>query len=173
MLLGLDRTVPFSLAQILVPGLAPHAPLAVAFGQVALYLALVVIGSFYVRRHIGQRTWRTLHYLTFLAFLGATAHGIGAGTDSGSPWAQALYLGAGRQSPSCSRTGSRCRWRGGSSAPPPPAHAEARDVERRGAGLGGEIDDRGVAVSPPQPELLARRSAATDEASRRMPTVEA
>src|SRR4029079_11481238 len=33
-LLGLDRTVPFSMAQILVPGLAPHAPIAVAFGQV-------------------------------------------------------------------------------------------------------------------------------------------
>ena len=94
MLLGLDRTVPFSLAQILVPGLAPHAPLAVAFGQVALYLALVVIASFYLRRRIGQRAWRTLHYVTFLAFLGATVHGIAAGTDSGSRWAQAIYLSA-------------------------------------------------------------------------------
>ncbi len=95
MLLGLDHSVPFSLAQILVPGLAPHAPLAVAFGQVALYLALVVVGSFYVRRSIGQRAWRVLHYLTFLAFLGATAHGIGAGTDSGAAWAQWIYLAAG------------------------------------------------------------------------------
>lgn len=94
-LLGLDRTVPFSMAQILVPGLAPHATLGVAFGQVALYLALIVTGSFYVRRRIGQRAWRTLHYLTFLAFLGATAHGVASGTDSGSPWAQALYIGAG------------------------------------------------------------------------------
>ncbi len=93
-LLGLDHSVPFSLAQILVPGLAPHAPLAVAFGQVALYLAIIVVGSFYVRRHIGQRAWRTLHYLTFLAFLGATAHGIGAGTDSGASWAQWIYLGS-------------------------------------------------------------------------------
>lgn len=93
-LLGLDSTVPFSLAQIVVPGLAPHAPLAVAIGQVALYLMAVVIGSFYARRHIGQRAWRTLHYLTFLAFAGATVHGIAAGTDSGSGWAQALYVGA-------------------------------------------------------------------------------
>ena len=93
-LLGLDRTVPFSLGQILVPGLAPHAPVAVAAGQVALYLMVVVTASFYVRRHIGQRAWRTLHYLTFLAFLGATVHGIGAGTDSGAGWVQAMYLGA-------------------------------------------------------------------------------
>jgi predicted ferric reductase len=95
MLLGLDTSVPFTFAQILVPGLAPHAPLAVAAGQVALYLAIVVVGSFYVRRQIGQRAWRVLHYLTFLAFLGATVHGIGAGTDTGASWAQWIYLGAG------------------------------------------------------------------------------
>ena len=95
MLLMLDTKVPFSVAQILIPGLAPHAPLFVAFGQVALYLSIVVVGSFYVRRQIGQRAWRALHYLTFLAFLGATVHGIGAGTDTGASWAQWIYLGAG------------------------------------------------------------------------------
>ena len=93
-LLGLDRTIPFSLAQIVVPGLSPHAPLAVGIGQVALYLMAIVTASFYVRRHIGQRAWRTLHYLTFLAFVGATVHGIASGTDSGAGWAQALYLGS-------------------------------------------------------------------------------
>ncbi len=94
MLLGLDHTVPFSLAQILVPGIAPHATLAVAFGQVALYLALIVTGSFYVRRRIGHRAWRALHYLTFLAFIGATVHGLAAGTDSAAGWAQGMYLAA-------------------------------------------------------------------------------
>ena len=67
--------------------LAPHATLAVAFGQVSLDLGLVVIGSFYIRRRSGNGTWRTIHYLTFLAFIGATVHGIAAGTDGGSPWA--------------------------------------------------------------------------------------
>ena len=94
MLLGLDHTVPFSMAQILVPGLAPHATVGVAFGQVALYLALIVIGSFYIRRRIGHRAWRAIHYLTFVAFIGATVHGIAAGTDGGSPWAQAIYVTA-------------------------------------------------------------------------------
>jgi sulfoxide reductase heme-binding subunit YedZ len=93
-LLAFDHTMPFSVAQILVPGMAPHAPVAVAFGQVALYLAAIVTASFYVRRRIGQRAWRTLHYVTFLAFLGATVHGIGAGTDSSAPWAQWLYIGS-------------------------------------------------------------------------------
>ena len=94
MLLGLDHTVPFSVAQVLVPGLAPHAPIAVAFGQVTLYLAIVVTGSFYVRRQIGHRAWRALHYLTLVVFVGATVHGIAAGTDSSTRWGQAIYLSA-------------------------------------------------------------------------------
>ena len=94
MLLGLDKTVPFSLSQIAIPGLAPYAPLAVAAGQVSFYLMAIVIASFYVRRTIGQRTWRALHYLTFLAFVGATAHGLTAGTTSGSAWAWAIYVAA-------------------------------------------------------------------------------
>ena len=94
MLLGLDKTVPFSLAQIAVPGLAPHAPLWVAAGQVAFYLMAIVVASFYVRRRIGQRAWRTLHYVTFLAFLGATLHGLLAGTDSGAAWAWWVYVGS-------------------------------------------------------------------------------
>jgi predicted ferric reductase len=93
-LLSLDSTVPFSLVQIAVPGLAPYAPLAVAAGQVSLYLMAVVVGSFYLRRRIGQRAWRVLHYVTFLAFIGATAHGIAAGTDSATPGAWWLYVGS-------------------------------------------------------------------------------
>lgn len=93
-LLGLDATVPFSFAQMLVPGLSPHAPLAVALGQAAFYLMAIVTLSFYARRRIGQRAWRTLHYVTFLAFAGATFHGIASGSDAGAGWAQALYLGS-------------------------------------------------------------------------------
>jgi sulfoxide reductase heme-binding subunit YedZ len=95
MLLGLDHTVPFSIAQILVPGMAPHAPVAVAFGQVALYLTAAVTASFYLRKRIGQRAWRMFHYVTFLAFAGATIHGIASGSDSNAPWAEGIYLVSG------------------------------------------------------------------------------
>jgi methionine sulfoxide reductase heme-binding subunit len=91
-LLGLDATMPFSVGQMLVPGLAPYSPLAVGVGQVAFYLMALVTASFYLRRQIGQRAWRALHYLTFLAFAGATVHGIVAGTDRSADWAQGLYL---------------------------------------------------------------------------------
>ena len=93
-LLGLDHSVPFSLAQIAIPFAAPYQPLWVGVGQIAFYLSLAVVGSFYARRRIGQRAWRALHYLTFFAFTGATAHGLMSGTDSGAPWARWTYFGA-------------------------------------------------------------------------------
>ena len=93
-LLSLDHSVPFSLRQILVPFTAPWQPLWVGIGQVAFYLSLIVVASFYLRRRIGQRAFRALHYVTFFAFCGATAHGLMSGTDSSAPWARWAYFGA-------------------------------------------------------------------------------
>jgi hypothetical protein len=93
-LLGLDATVPFSLGDMLVPFVAPYRPLWVGVGQLTLYLVAVVLASFYLRSRIGQRAWRLLHYLTFLSFAGATAHGILSGSDSGTAWAWWSYVGA-------------------------------------------------------------------------------
>ena len=91
-LLGLDATVPFSLFQIFVPFAAPYRPVWVGVGQAALYLVAIVSASFHLRRQIGQRSWRLIHYVTFLAFAGATAHGILTGTDSGAAWAWWSYV---------------------------------------------------------------------------------
>ncbi len=91
-LLGLDASVPFSLAAIVVPFAAPYRPLWVGVGQVALYLVAVVYASFHLRRQIGQRSWRLLHYVTFLSFVGATAHGILSGTDTNTAWAWWSYV---------------------------------------------------------------------------------
>jgi predicted ferric reductase len=52
-------------------------------------MALVI--SFYVRKKIGNRTWRMLHFVSFVAFLGAMLHGISSGTDSSEGWMQMIY----------------------------------------------------------------------------------
>ena len=93
-LLALDRTVPFTLSSLFVPFASPYRPVWVGIGQVSAYVMIIVIASFYVRRRIGQRTWRMLHYLTFLAWIGAAAHGIMSGTDTGTIWAWWLYVGS-------------------------------------------------------------------------------
>lgn len=88
-----DRYLPFSLAQVVLPFGAPYRPVWVGVGVIALYLTLLVSLTFYVRRWIGQRTFRAIHYLSFLAFVGAAAHGLLAGTDSALWTTQLMYAG--------------------------------------------------------------------------------
>ena len=92
--LALDTSVRIPVLALLVPGASPYRPLWVGSGVAAAELMLLVHLSFRVRRRIGVRNWRRLHYATYLAFLGATAHGLMAGTDSARPWALAMYLAA-------------------------------------------------------------------------------
>lgn len=92
--LMLDRTLRMPAAGLVVPGLSPYRPAAVALGALACELAALIALSFPLRRRIGFRTWRRLHWATYLVFLLATAHGLAAGTDSSRPWATGLYLGA-------------------------------------------------------------------------------
>ena len=93
-LLIFDASFSFTARSILVPFESPYSPITVGIGQLAFYAAAVVTASFYVRRRIGQRAWRLLHYVTFLAFIGASFHGIASGSDSGAAWAFWLYLTA-------------------------------------------------------------------------------
>ncbi len=93
-LLG-DHYIGFTLPQLLVPLASSYRPEWTALGIIGLYLLATVVASSYLRSHIGYRLWRSLHYLSFVAYLSALAHGIMAGTDTGEPWARALYLGTG------------------------------------------------------------------------------
>lgn len=86
-----DGHVRFGLGDVLVPFAASYRPFAVGLGGIAAYLAVVVHVSFALRRRIGARTWRRLHYATFAVFVAASAHGVLAGSDAGRPWAWVLY----------------------------------------------------------------------------------
>jgi sulfoxide reductase heme-binding subunit YedZ len=83
--LALDAVARVSPEALVIPGLAPRDRLAVALGVLAGDLMLVVAASSGLRRRIGFRFWRRLHWLTFLVFAAASAHGIMAGTDSSRP----------------------------------------------------------------------------------------
>lgn len=92
--LALDSFVPQSVRQLIIPFAGPYRPEWVGIGQLAFYLMIVVYASFFVRRRLGQRGWRLLHYTTLLAFIGATAHGVMSGTDTPASWAFVAYTGA-------------------------------------------------------------------------------
>jgi sulfoxide reductase heme-binding subunit YedZ len=90
----LDSTVHIGPAALLVPGLATYRPLWTGLGVVAADLAVLIWISFPLRKRIGTRVWRKLHWATYGVFVLATAHGLMAGTDAAQPWAFDLYLGA-------------------------------------------------------------------------------
>lgn len=77
----LDPVLRFGFVAVLVPGAAPWRPLPVAAGIVTLWLMLVLAGSFHVRRRIGQRRWRLLHYASSAAFTLGLFHALNVGSD--------------------------------------------------------------------------------------------
>ena len=89
--LTLDQTVRMPLVGLVIPGLSPYRPLATGFGVLAAEMMILIYASFPLRRRIGVRNWRRLHYLTFAVFAAATLHGLATGTDK---WAFGLYTGS-------------------------------------------------------------------------------
>lgn len=77
----LDPVMHFGLLSALVPGAAPWRPGSVALGVVAGWLSLLLAASFRMRRWIGQKGWRRLHYASFAAFALALGHALLVGTD--------------------------------------------------------------------------------------------
>jgi predicted ferric reductase len=93
-LLG-DQYIDFGLVDIIYPFAAGYRPGWVGLGQLGFYLSLALTLSFYVRKRIGPKTWRSLHYLTFLAYALVVVHSLTSGTDASELAVQAMYLGTG------------------------------------------------------------------------------
>lgn len=93
-LLG-DEYIDFNVFHLTIPFIAPYEPLWTGLGTLSLYLSAALTGSFYVRKQIGQKRWRALHYFTFVAYLLILAHGLMAGTDSKLGLMRLMYLSTG------------------------------------------------------------------------------
>ena len=89
-----DEFFDFSWVSGVVPWGSPYKPFWTGVGVIAMYLLVLTNLSFYIRKKIGPRVWRRLHYASPLLFVAATMHGLGAGTDSQEPLAFAMYVGA-------------------------------------------------------------------------------
>jgi predicted ferric reductase len=91
--LTLDHYLPFTWAQVLIPFIAPYRALWVGIGVISFYLIVLVTVTFYMRRRIGMRTFRVIHVLSLVGYLGATLHGLYAGTDAPLLAMQIMYKG--------------------------------------------------------------------------------
>jgi predicted ferric reductase len=90
-LLG-DQFMNFSLWQIIVPfSTTNYRPLAVGLGQLAFYAWAIILISFYVRRKIGTKVWRGIHYASYFTYLAVLVHAVLGGTDAGTLWLTWVY----------------------------------------------------------------------------------
>lgn len=90
--LAIDPTQDFGARELLVPFASDVRQPWTGLGVLAAELTVVLGASVAVRRVIGFRAWRALHWLAFPVFAIGLAHGVGAGTDSENPGVLVLYF---------------------------------------------------------------------------------
>ena len=81
LLLMFDGYYTYTLSDIFVPFTGPYRPEFVGLGTLAFWMLLLVAVSFWVKKWVGFKIWKRLHYISYVAFLMVTLHGMFAGTD--------------------------------------------------------------------------------------------
>lgn len=78
-----DRYFTYRLTNLLVPFTGPYRPTAVGLGIIGFWILLIVTPSFAIKKRLfSHRTWKTLHYSSYAAFILVTIHALMAGTDA-------------------------------------------------------------------------------------------
>ena len=94
-LLMVDTFMRFSIGALLVPGLAPHEPLAYGLGTIAFWLLIPVtfLGRLRAKMGLVGNAWfKRSHLIAYAAWPFATAHYVLAGTDALAEWSLALLF---------------------------------------------------------------------------------
>ncbi|MFF7047214.1 ferric reductase-like transmembrane domain-containing protein [Streptomyces griseorubiginosus] len=89
----LDPFVHLGWAASVVPFGASYRPLWLGLGTAALDLLLAVAITSGLRRRLGARRWKAVHWLAYAAWPFALFHGVGTGTDTRLPLQLWLYAG--------------------------------------------------------------------------------
>jgi sulfoxide reductase heme-binding subunit YedZ len=90
---ALDPDAQVGLVGVLVPFAAQASAFWVGLGALSLDLVVVLVVSSLLRRRIGNRTWRALHWTSYACWPLALAHGVGMGTDAATWWSGAVSFG--------------------------------------------------------------------------------
>jgi sulfoxide reductase heme-binding subunit YedZ len=92
-LLLFDAYLRPGLAGIVLPFALAYRPVFTGLGIIAGWLAAILGLSFYLRKRIGAKTWRSMHRFTIVVYVLALVHAVGSGTDGRSPWMVAMLTG--------------------------------------------------------------------------------
>jgi len=85
-----DGFAPIGFQDAVVPFLSPYRPLWLGLGALAFDLLVAVTVTSLLRKRLGYRTWRAVHWAAYGCWPLAMFHGLGTGTDASSTWMLAL-----------------------------------------------------------------------------------
>ena len=85
-LLFMDPYAKLKLIDFVVPFLGSYRPIWQGLGTVAVDLLIVIVITSLLRQRLGVRTFRVIHWTTYLLWPIAMAHALGNVTDTGHLW---------------------------------------------------------------------------------------
>ncbi len=88
----LDPFPPIGLTAAVIPFSSSYRPLWLGLGSVAFDLLLAIALTSVVRRRLGYRAWRGVHWLAYACWPVALLHGLGTGSDANTTWMLSLTL---------------------------------------------------------------------------------
>ncbi len=88
----LDSFAPITLLDAFVPLTSAYRPLWLGLGALAFDVLLAVAVTSMVRRRLGYRAWRAVHWLAYASWPIAVLHGLGTGSDVRQVWMLAITV---------------------------------------------------------------------------------
>ena len=88
----LDGFAPITLLDGVIPFNSPYRPLWLGLGTLSFDLLVAIAVTSIVRRRLGYRAWRTVHWLAYASWPVAVLHGLGTGSDVKQWWMLALTV---------------------------------------------------------------------------------
>jgi len=82
----LDGFAPITLLDGLLPFLSPYRPFWLGLGTLSFDLILAIVITSLVRRRLGYRSWRAVHWLAYVSWPIAVLHTLGTGSDVKQWW---------------------------------------------------------------------------------------
>jgi sulfoxide reductase heme-binding subunit YedZ len=88
----IDTYTSIPLTAAFVPFTSSYKTVWLSLGAVASDLLLALVVTSLLRKRIGHRPWRLVHWLAYACWPVAVVHGLGIGTDRNATWVFVLTL---------------------------------------------------------------------------------
>lgn len=89
----LDSYTSIGLSAAIIPFASTYKRWWLGLGAIASDTMIALAVTSLLRARIGPRLWRAVHWISYLCWPIAIAHGLGAGTDHGKEWVLMLTAG--------------------------------------------------------------------------------